>query len=299
MTGISASDGEPVHGRPWLAIASGKGGTGKTSVAVSLALAFQETGKRVQLIDADVEGPNAHHFLSVGKPDEEHTVRSMLPECDPSLCTLCGACSEFCAFSALAMTVDRVLVFPELCHGCEGCLELCPTKAIRAVSQEVGTILRWKAHGIDFWQGRLNTGQVLTPALIRDMKRRADGNPADLTIVDCPPGTACAMMAAVKGADHLLLVTEPTPFGRHDLELAMAATRKWKMPCEVIVNRSEGQDDMIEELCRARAARIIKRLPLSREVAVAYAEGRPMYRAGSDWQKLFADLRRHLEDTWR
>lgn len=289
----------PSKQRPWLAIASGKGGTGKTSVAVSLALAFREAGRRVQLIDADVEGPNAHHFLLVGNPLEERTVRSMLPEIDRSLCTLCGVCTSFCAFSALAMTIDRVLLFPEMCPGCEGCLELCPTKAIRAASQNVGTILHWEVEGIDFWQGRLHTGQVLTPALIKEMKHLAGERPADLTIVDCPPGTACAMMAAVKGADHLLLVTEPTPFGRHDLELAMAATRRWKMPCEIIINRSEGHDEVIEELCRARATEIIERLPLSRDVAVAYAGGKPMLQVGNDWKVIFGRVQKHLEDAWR
>ncbi|HNV69487.1 MAG TPA: 4Fe-4S binding protein, partial [Candidatus Ozemobacteraceae bacterium] len=256
-------------------------------------------GYSVQLIDADVEGPNSHHFLPLGAPLDEIVVRSMLPEFDQSLCTLCGQCTEFCAFSALAMTTDRVLLFADMCHGCEGCREICPTQAIRSGSQEIGIILNWRLDGIDFWQGRLHTGQVLTPALIRELKRRAGERTADLTIVDCPPGTACAMMAAVKNADHLLLVTEPTPFGRHDLELAMAATRRWKTPCEVVVNRSEGEDSLIEELCQARAVPVLDRLPLDRAVATAYAGGHPMYQSGDTWKTLFQNMVRHLEASWR
>lgn len=286
-------------GRPWLAIASGKGGTGKTSVAVSLALAFQAAGRKVQLIDADVEGPNAHHFLPIGPPSDEIVVRSMLPEFDASVCTLCGECTEFCAFSALALTTDRVLLFADMCHGCEGCREICPTHAIRSGYQEIGIILNWQVEGIDFWQGRLHTGQVLTPALIKEMKCRAGERPADLTIVDCPPGTACAMMAAVKGAHHLLLVTEPTPFGRHDLELAMGAVRRWKTPCEVIINRAGEGDEMIEDLCRARAIPVIEHLPLSRNVAVAYSGGKPMFEAGPDWKTIFMNLQDHLEGAWQ
>ncbi|MFZ2955290.1 MAG: ATP-binding protein [Candidatus Ozemobacteraceae bacterium] len=285
--------------QPWLAIASGKGGTGKTSVAVSLALAFRASGRKVQLIDADVEGPNAHHFLPVGKPTEEIPVRSMRPVFDLPLCTLCGQCTEFCAFSALAMTTNQVLLFADMCHGCDGCRELCPVGAIKSGFQEIGIIMNWQVEGIDFWQGRLHTGQVLTPALIREMKQRAGKHPADLTIVDCPPGTACAMMAAVKGSHHLLLVTEPTPFGRHDLELALAAVQRWKVPCEIIINRSEEDDGIIEDLGRARAVPIIERLPLSRDVAIAYADGKPMFRAGKDWENIFMNLQHHLEDAWQ
>ncbi|NLI78768.1 MAG: P-loop NTPase [Candidatus Riflebacteria bacterium] len=291
---------------PWIAIASGKGGTGKTSVAVSLALAAVQAGKRVQLIDADVEGPNAHHFLDLGA-SAETTIRSMLPVIAPETCTGCGACVEFCTFHALAAAGNKVIVFPDLCHACEGCREVCPVGAITDGAQEIGVIRHWQRGPLSVCQGALQIGQVLSPALIRALHRRGRGEAedsagrppdVDLTIVDAPPGTACAMMAAIRGADHLLLVTEPTPFGRHDLDLAMQAAATLRLPVEVIINRSNDHDRVIEDLCRARAVPIVARLPESRQVAEAYAEGRPMGSLGPPWATTFTNLVTHLEGLW-
>lgn len=293
MSGKAGGFGRPA---PWIAVASGKGGTGKTSVAVSLARAALRAGRRVQLVDADVEGPNAHHFLGLGEP-ETFPVEAMLPRIDPARCTLCGECASFCNYQALAVLGDRVMVFPDMCHGCEGCRVLCPVQAIENGSQEIGRIMHWRGDGFEAWQGRLHVGQVLSPTLIRELHGRArESAPGyDLTIVDSPPGTSCPMMAAVRGANRLVLVTEPTPFGLHDLELAMAAVRRMKLPVEVIVNRSIGDDAAIDDLCRARAVPVIARFPEDRAVAAAYAEGRPMIEAGAEWAKQYDELRRHLE----
>jgi len=282
-----------------IAVASGKGGTGKTSVAVSLALAVRKTGRSVQLIDADVECPNAHHFLNLDRR-ESISVEVMLPRIDPSRCNLCGECAKFCSYQALAMLSDRVMLFPDMCHGCEGCWVICPCSAIEKGAQEIGRILCWTTDGFELLQGRLNVGQVLTPTLIRRLHSMADEtrNRFDLTIVDCPPGTACPMMAAVRGADGLLLVTEPTTFGRHDLELALAAVRRFKLPAEVIINRSIGDDGIIDDLCRSRAIPIIERFPEDRKIAVAYSEGHPMIEAGSDWAERYSSLRKHLDRAW-
>ncbi len=285
--------------RPRVAVASGKGGTGKTSVAVSLALAARNAGKRVRLIDADVEGPNAHHFLRVGNP-ETFPVETMIPVIDPVRCNLCGECASFCTYQALAMVGNRVMVFPDMCHGCEGCRVLCPQAAISSGAQEIGRILHWESDALDFWQGRLHLGQVLTPTLIRELFSKAAESRfgPHLTIVDCPPGTSCPMMAAVRGADRLLLVTEPTPFGRHDLELALAAVRRSKLPSEVIINRSIGDDGIIDDLCRHRAIPIVSRFAEDRNVAYAYSEGRAMVEAGGEWQERFEHLFKHVEEPW-
>jgi len=281
---------------PWIAVASGKGGTGKTSVAVSLFQAARRAGRRVQLVDADVEGPNSHHFLGLGEP-ETIPVEAMLPRVDPARCTLCGECASFCIYQALAVLGDRVMVFPDMCHGCEGCRVLCPVQAIENGSQEIGRIMHWRGDGFEVWQGRLHVGQVLSPTLIRELHNRArEAAPGyDLTIVDSPPGTSCPMMAAVRGASRLLLVTEPTAFGLHDLDLAMAAVRRMKLPVEVIINRSIGEDALIDDLCRSRAIPVIARFAEDRSVAIAYAEGRPMIDAGAEWAGPYDELRRHME----
>ncbi len=282
------------HDHLWVAVASGKGGTGKTSVAISLAKAFLDAGNRVQLIDADVEGPNAHHFLDMGE-GQETIVNSMLPVIDKNLCTHCGVCIEACAFHALADVHEGIMVFPELCHGCEACMELCPQKIISAGHQEIGRLRHWAKERFDVWQGRLHVGQVLTPSLIRDLFQQADSWNGDITIVDAPPGTACPMVAATRTSDHLLLVTEPTPFGRHDLELAMKVANLLHLPCEVIINRSDGKDEIIDELCRARGIPVLERFPNDRAVAEAYARGQVMGTLGGKWGLGFHHLRHHLE----
>ncbi|HNW35862.1 MAG TPA: ATP-binding protein [Candidatus Ozemobacteraceae bacterium] len=293
---IQPQDWSAARQSPWIAVASGKGGTGKTSVAVSLFQAARRAGRRVQLIDADVEGPNSHHFLGLGEP-ETFPVEAMLPRIDPARCTLCGECAAFCNYQALAVLGDRVMVFPDMCHGCEGCRVLCPAQAIENGSQEIGRIMHWRGEGFEVWQGRLHVGQVLSPTLIRELHARAReaASGYDLTIVDSPPGTSCPMMAAVRGADRLVLVTEPTAFGLHDLDLAMAAVRCMKVPVEVIINRSIGEDGLIDDLCNARAVPVIARFAEDRSVATAYAEGRPMIDAGADWARYFDELRRHME----
>jgi MinD superfamily P-loop ATPase len=278
---------------PWLAVASGKGGTGKTSVAVSLAKAFLNLGRRVQLIDADVEAPNLHHFLELGTP-QEFRVNSMLPVIDPDLCDENGGCVEICQFKALA-AVGRIMVFPELCHGCEACLELCPRHAIRAGHQEIGIIKHWAGNKLDVWQGHLHIGKTLTPSVIRNMFNRAREWQGDITIVDAPPGTSCPMVAAVRLADHLLLVTEPTAFGKHDLELAVEVGKQLHLPSEVVINRTIGQDDEIDSFCRARGIGILERFPEDRLVAEAYAHGQAMGTLGGHWSEGFERLARHLE----
>ena len=278
---------------PWLVVASGKGGTGKTSVAVSLAKTFLEMGKKVQLIDADVEGPNLHHFLDVGK-SQETLVNSMLPIVDPNLCSECGVCVEVCKFHALA-AVGRIMVFPELCHGCQACLELCPQKAISASHQEIGVIHHWPGKNLEVLQGRLHVGKVLTPSLIRALFAQARAWQGDITIVDAPPGTSCPMVAAIRPADHLLLVTEPTPFGRHDLDLAVKVAGQGRLPCSVIINRSNGADEEIETYCRSRGVPILERLPEERAVAEAYAQGRVMGTLGGEWENRFQRLCRQWE----
>jgi len=200
-----------------ISIASGKGGTGKTTVATNLALSID---KDVQLLDCDVEEPNAHLFI---KPaiEERQTVTTPVPSVDESKCTLCGKCGEICQFRAIIVIGETVLPFPELCHSCGGCMAVCPEGAITEVPRELGVLEKGRRNGLAFVHGRLRVGEAMSPPLIRKVRSFTD--PDKLTIIDAPPGTSCPVIAAMTGADFVLLVTEPTPFGLHDLQLAVGA----------------------------------------------------------------------------
>ncbi|MBC8233729.1 4Fe-4S binding protein, partial [bacterium] len=215
-----------------IAIASGKGGTGKTLVATSLALASDED---IQFLDCDVEEPNAYVFL---KPQLQNTIPVMLPlpQIDLEKCTGCGKCAEFCEYNALAVVKDKALVFSELCHSCGGCLLVCPEDAISETTRQIGVVEVGESYGMPVIDGVLDVGEAIAPPIINAVKAQA--KPNLITIIDSPPGTACPMIEAVKGSDYCVLVTEPTPFGYHDLILAIGVVRELDVPCGVIINRA-------------------------------------------------------------
>lgn len=255
-----------------IAVASGKGGTGKTTVAVNLALS---TGN-VQLIDCDVEEPNAHLFL---KPDITVVEQAHIPvpRVDPELCNYCGKCREACVFGAIAVippsggVKGQVLIFDNLCHGCGACVMLCPQKAMREEKRLIGIIEKGRARNIDFVHGRLNIGEAMAPPLIRQVKKHIDKSKT--VIIDAPPGTSCPVIAAVKGSDHILLVTEPTPFGLNDLRLAVETARAVKIPFSVIINRSDSNDGIIESYCSEEKIKIAVKIPFMRKIAEIYSRG--------------------------
>ena len=218
-----------------VAIASGKGGTGKTTVATNLAVTAAASGREVQVLDCDVEAPNAHLFL---KPEIERSeaVSVPVPEVDEEKCTACGECGRICQYSAIVSLKTKPLVFPELCHGCGGCALVCPEGAITEGLREVGVVEEGSAGGVRFAGGKLRIGEAMAPPLIRAVKERALDDA--LVIVDAPPGTSCPVIEAVRGADFVLLVTEPTPFGLNDLAIAVDTVRKLGLPFAVVVNRA-------------------------------------------------------------
>lgn len=275
-----------VTGEMIVAVASGKGGTGKTSVAVSLALALAPD-LRVQLVDADVEAPNAHILLRprLGPPE---SVSIPVPSIDAGRCTHCGKCAEICAYGAITVIADSALIFPELCHGCGGCSLLCPEEAITEEPRSIGAVELGTAGKISFVRGRLNPGEVLSPPIIRAAKQAIQAD-RELVLIDCPPGTACPAVESVKGADYCLLVTEPTPFGLNDLELAVEMCVKLDVPTGVVINRADVGDDRVERFCADRGLPVLERLPFDRRLATSYARGSAPA-ADPVWRKRFARL---------
>ena len=251
-----------------ISIASGKGGTGKTTVAVNLAMAI---GSDVQLLDCDVEEPNSHLFIN---PVFEKTisVTTPVPEVDEKKCNLCGKCSEICQFKAIIVIADiTVMIFPELCHSCGGCEKVCPEKAIKETGRELGVIQKGYRNGIEFVHGKLRVGEAMSPPLI--VKVRSFARPGKFTIIDAPPGTSCPVIASMKGADFILLVTEPTPFGLHDLELAVSAVKILNIPCGLVINRSDIGDHKVKDFAKKEGLPVLLEIPFDRKIAEAYSRG--------------------------
>lgn len=283
-----------------IAVASGKGGTGKTTIAVGLALSLEN----VEFLDCDVEEPNAHIFL---KPEITHTqwVNLPVPKVNEDKCTYCGKCAEVCAYNAIAVIKEKVLLFTELCHGCGGCSLLCPEDAIEEVDRPIGVLEKGKAGSISFTHGKLNLGEAMAVPLVRAVKRVSlETNPNNdkaisnnqVTIIDVPPGTSCPVIESVKKSDFCLLVTEPTPFGLNDLVLAVETLRKLKIPFGVVINRADVGDKKVDQYCKNEKISILMRIPMDRDIAMAYSKGISIIEVKPAYKKDFLKLYQKMEE---
>jgi MinD superfamily P-loop ATPase len=274
-----------------LAVASGKGGTGKTTVAVNLAAVFDGP---VQLVDCDVEAPNAGLFL---KPEAltEEIITTPVPGIIESLCTRCGECSRFCGFSAIACVGSTPpLLFPQMCHSCGGCVKVCPEDAIFVDKHRIGTVGVGRAGSITLIQGTLDVGSTMAPPLISRVKERIDpGLPA---ILDAPPGTSCPVMATLKGVDYAILVTEPTPFGLHDLHLAVETLRELGTSFGVVVNRLGIGDHRVHRYCEEQNIPVLLQIPDDRRIAEACSRGELIVKALPEYRGLFQELLREVRN---
>lgn len=262
-----------------IVIASGKGGTGKTTFAVNLAYALAQRDEKVRLLDCDVEEPNDHLFV---KPEftESRDVTVFKPVLDAGKCNGCGKCAEECNYNAIAVVKDKVLIFNELCHSCGVCSYVCPQNALTERQTPIGkvitapsvssTLLR-AGKSFYFAYGILNIGESLAPAVVNAVKRHIDSEA--INILDASPGTACPVVKALEGADVAVLVTEPTPFGLNDLKLAVAMTIEMGIPTGIIVNRSDGKDEIICKYAEPAGIPIVGRIPFKREYAETYSAG--------------------------
>ncbi len=254
-----------------ITIASGKGGTGKTTFATNLAWSLAQAGQNIQLMDADVEEPNGHLFLDPTFT-ETNPVYVKKPVWNTNLCTGCGACAKACTYNALAVVNGNVLFFNELCHACGVCSQVCPSRAMTEQPFEMGKMrVAPKTKGFFFADGVLNLGEPSAPTVVKELNRRID--PDVVCIMDAAPGTGCPVVEAVDGADMAVLVTEPTPFGLHDLKLAVGLTLKMKIPTGIVVNRSDAESDLISDYAKEVGLPILGRIPFKRDYAEAYSKG--------------------------
>jgi MinD superfamily P-loop ATPase len=273
-----------------ICIASGKGGTGKTTVATSLARSLNGD---VQILDCDVEAPNAHLFM---KPEFNHSekITVPIPEVDLEKCDFCGQCGEICQFSAITVIGQKVLTFPELCHSCKGCLMVCPREAISEKGRELGVLEKGWSGPVEFIHARLRVGEAMSPPLINAVKGYIDSQ--KIAIIDAPPGTSCPVITALKGSDFALLVTEPTPFGLNDLKLAVGAVRVLEIPLGIIINRSDVGDDQVVTYAKEEGIPILMEIPNDRKIAEAYSRGIMMVDVDPDLKVRFQGVYKRIAE---
>jgi len=271
-----------------ISIASGKGGTGKTTIATSLALAVSN----IQFIDCDVEEPNSRIFL---KPTIENSqeVNILFPEVDIESCTFCGKCAEFCQFNAISVLEDNVLIFKELCHYCGGCKIVCPNDAISESKRSIGKIEMGNLNGIEFIDGALTVSYPTPTPVIKQMKSYISKE-LD-TIIDSPPGTACPMVESVENSDFCILVTEPTPFGLNDLKLAIDVAEKMNIRYGVIINQSDIGDNKVKEFCSKKGIEILLEIPYSRKIAEGYSRGENLISVIPEYESKFKNLYKKIQ----
>lgn len=266
-----------------ISVASGKGGTGKTTVAVNLAISIGN----VQILDCDVEEPNVHLLLRP-KIECEKPVHSLIPVINENLCDHCGKCANFCQYNAIFATSEKTLIFPELCHSCGGCALICPRKAITEKKYRIGAVKTGSTIGLELVYGELEVGKPMAVPVIREVKRQM--NKSRNVILDAPPETSCPLIETVKDTDLCILVTEPTPFGLHDLKITVQVLKDMKIPFGVVINKTGIGDKKVYEYCQELGIPVLLEIPYQKTIAKLYSEGIPFSQEMPEWKETFRTL---------
>ncbi|WP_048148316.1 nucleotide-binding protein [Methanolacinia paynteri] len=267
-----------------IVVASGKGGTGKSTVAANLAYSLLDRHP-VTLVDCDVEVPNLHLFFD--SEPETRDVFTTIPKVDTDLCTLCGDCGNFCRYGAIAVLKDRVLIFEKMCHACGGCMIVCPEKAISETPYPIGLVEDSNPlSGLRLISGFLKEGEVLAPRIIRSAKEMAEDD--EIVIIDSSPGIACPVIEAMEDTDFCILVTESTPFGLHDLDLAVGVTKNLGLNTGVVINRSDGSDEEVRDYCAEADIPVLMTIPFDKEIASVQNKGGLISERMPGWKEQFA-----------
>ena len=276
-----------------VSVASGKGGTGKTSVAVNMALSIGN----VQLLDCDVEEPNAHLLLHPNMHSTE-PVHVLVPHINEKLCLYCGECAKFCQYNALFASPEKILFFPEFCHSCGGCTLACPRQAITEEKRRIGALKFGAIGELKLVYGELDVGEPMAVPLIKAVKKQIEDSKN--VIIDAPVGTSCPVIATVRESDFCILVTEPTPFGLHDLKITVQVLRKMKIPFAVVINRAGIGDKKVYTYCKEENIPILLEIPYQRKIAELYSKGVPFSLEMPKWkekfQALFSKIRKLVEE---
>ncbi|MEW5820748.1 MAG: ATP-binding protein [Cyanobacteriota bacterium] len=267
-----------------ISVASGKGGTGKTTVALNMAISIEE---QVNLLDVDVEEPNCHIFLPGSKFNSEN-VYSYIPEVDLNKCSYCGKCAEICRFNAIAVLSNNVMVFKELCHCCGGCAILCPEKAISETKIQIGSIKTANIFNLNFYYGELKIGHPTAPPVIKAVKKYIE--PEKINIIDCPPGTSCAAVESIKGSDFCIMVSDPTPFGIHDLKLSVKVLQQLNVPFGVVINKCDTGTDELYKYCSSHNITILMEIKDERRIAEIYSQGKLIVNELPEYKNQFNNL---------
>lgn len=268
-----------------ISIASGKGGTGKTFLATNLAKILEPKG--VSILDCDVEEPDDHIFLKA-RINKTLETNLPIPKVDEEKCVHCSKCSQVCPYHAITDIGTNVLVFPQMCHGCGACTMACPTGAITEIDHPIGEIELGKSGDIETISGRMKIKEVTASHLVRKVREHI--KPNRINIIDAPPGTTCPTVASVIGTDYCILVTEPTPFGLHDLKLAIDMVKGLGVPSGIIINRHGIGDNQVEEFCRKNGLDILLKIPHDREIAKIYAKGNLVVEHLPDIREMMVNL---------
>ncbi len=298
-----------------VAIASGKGGTGKTTVAVNLASYIcncfsKQVNNEVVLVDLDVEEPNSGIFLNAKEISRKDMFRKV-PQWDKDKCIPCGKCNEVCNFNAIARLPETIMVFSELCHSCYACSELCPEGALPMVEKKMGELKHFESKNYSFFnnnmsfvESRLDIGEISAVPLIKQTKEYVDKNFREdiIKLYDSPPGTSCPVIETVKDVDFVILVTEPTPFGLHDLSLAVDTMKELKKKFAVVINRYGIGDTKVEQYCKTNDIPVIAKIPNMRAIADLYSQGKLVYdeipEVKFELTKIFAYIYAEIDKRW-